>query len=317
MHKVLRSWRSWAAAAAGVWSWLVTVVGVLWATDVSASPFGRNDPRASDMGSHFEGLESTRTGLVVVAVGLAGTLTALAARRFPEHRWPAIPAACLSFALILIVPDVRVIQNFAYLFIGYTGLWDAALAAMVVAMIGGLLWALATVAQLAREPGSLDSVREPRWAKPVTYAAAVLALPYPIVRISWGLGIPLGVPGDYFDGWTWAEHLGVALLLGGLPVAGAILTIGLLRQWGQVFPRWIPGLRGRRVPIWAAVVPGLWAAAIISQGGIRLFTWGVSWDNWGESAPGLFFLPWGLTLAAAVYAYAVHRRRQDVEERRP
>jgi hypothetical protein len=35
----------------------------------------------------------------------------------------------------------------------------------------------------------------------------------------------------------------------------------------------------------------------------------MSWDSWGAELPGLFILPWAVTLAAAVYAYAAHRLR--------
>src|SRR5690606_5586783 len=37
---------------------------------------------------------------------------------------------------------------------------------------------------------------------------------------------------------------------------GVVLTLGLIRPWGEVFPRWVPGLAGRRVPVAAAAVPG-------------------------------------------------------------
>lgn len=314
LDRTIRSWRSWAAPAAGLWSCLVTVVGVLWATGILGSPFGLTDPRAGEVGSYLDGLESSQTGLVAMAVGLAGALTALAVRQLPGSRWPAIPALCLSFALILVIPDVRVIQNFAYLFFGYTGLWDSALAAMLVSMLGGLLWILTAVAQLARGRSLPASLREPRWTTLMTYAAAAFALPYPVIRIAWALGIPLGVPADYLQGEGPLVRVAIAAL-GGLAVGGAILTIGLVRPWGEIFPRWIPRLRGRRVPIWFAVVPGAWAAVIISQMGLRMAFWSVgelrevSWENWGEGLPGLLSLPWGLTLGAAVYAYAVRRSR--------
>lgn len=46
--------------------------------------------------------------------------------------------------------------------------------------------------------------------------------------------------------------------------AAAFLTVGLVARWGEVWPRWIPGLGGRRVPVLAAVVPaGLGAAVLL------------------------------------------------------
>ncbi|MCC3761946.1 hypothetical protein K3N28_02530 [Glycomyces sp. TRM65418] len=313
-----RSWRSRAAPAAAVWSVLACVAGLFWATGAADSPFGVNDRRAADVWSYFEGLQSEPIGWATFLIGLTGLLTVLAGRLLPHHRWPAMPAACLSLVLLLIVPDVRVLQNFTYLFFGHTGLWDLALGAMVVSIVGGVLWALAAVAQLSRGRSLLAAARAPRWGAAVTYASALLALPYPLVRLSWAVGLPLGVPDGYVDTMTGLERLGLAVLFGGLPIAGAVLTLGLVRPWGEVFPRWIPVLRGRRVPIWAAVVPGAWVAIILLQGGMRVTTVTVgalddmTWSNWGEGLPGLFFLPWGATLAAAVYAYAIRRSRHDL-----
>ncbi|HVX42382.1 MAG TPA: hypothetical protein VHC49_00755 [Mycobacteriales bacterium] len=40
----------------------------------------------------------------------------------------------------------------------------------------------------------------------------------------------------------------------------AFTAVGLVAGWGEVFPRWIPGLRGHRVPVGLAVIPGAAAA---------------------------------------------------------
>ncbi|MFD0345415.1 hypothetical protein ACFQ0M_03610 [Kitasatospora aburaviensis] len=44
----------------------------------------------------------------------------------------------------------------------------------------------------------------------------------------------------------------------------AFAAVGLIAPWGEVFPRWIPGLRGRRVPVAAAVVPAGLGAAVLT-----------------------------------------------------
>src|SRR5262249_5160164 len=49
----------------------------------------------------------------------------------------------------------------------------------------------------------------------------------------------------------------------------AFTAVGLVSAWGEVFPRWIPVLRGRRVPALAAVVPGALGAAVLTL----LWTW--------------------------------------------
>ncbi|MBM2619508.1 hypothetical protein JIG36_28535 [Actinoplanes sp. LDG1-06] len=42
----------------------------------------------------------------------------------------------------------------------------------------------------------------------------------------------------------------------------AFLTVGLVATWGEVVPRWVPGLGGRRIPVLAAVVPAAIGATI-------------------------------------------------------
>jgi hypothetical protein len=51
-------------------------------------------------------------------------------------------------------------------------------------------------------------------------------------------------------------------------VGGAILTLGLVQRWGEVFPRWIPFLSGKRVPIWLAVIPASLVAVIVTNAGL-------------------------------------------------
>jgi hypothetical protein len=49
----------------------------------------------------------------------------------------------------------------------------------------------------------------------------------------------------------------------------AFAAVGLVSTWGEVFPRWIPVLRGRRVPALSAVVPAALGAAVLTL----LWTW--------------------------------------------
>ncbi|MFI8388828.1 hypothetical protein [Streptomyces sp. NPDC085540] len=44
----------------------------------------------------------------------------------------------------------------------------------------------------------------------------------------------------------------------------AFTAIGLIARWGEVFPRWIPCLGGRRVPVGAAVVPAAVGATVLT-----------------------------------------------------
>lgn len=276
--------------ATRIWSLLLALAGAFWALGGAGFPFGANDPRAAQVGSLFSTAEPLPTGIVMVVIGVLGAVLV----RVRPFAW------VMAFSLVILVPDTRVVQNFAYLFMGYTGLWDGPLLFMVFCIAGGALWAVAGW----RGPSGV-----PRWGRAATYAAALLALPYAAVRLAWAAGIPLGVPdGFLMEGGGLAEAV-----LGGLCVAGAVLTLGLVQRWGEVFPRWIPYLRGRRVPVWLAVVPGLAAAAMMTQAGLRALIWFVrgevtmTADTWGAFGPALSWLPWGLALFLATYAYFLRR----------
>ena len=311
--------------AAGAWSLALAVVGAWWGLGGAGFPFGRNDPRAAEVGSFFGAVEPAAMGFGLAVVGLLGAgMSALLVRDGPE-RWArvALPFAwAFSGFLLVVVPDIRVVQNFAYLFFGYTGLWDGALLFMLFCMVGGWLWAATAVAShrrirracpgCGRRSSAGPAAGEPRWGRWATAAAVSFALPYPIVRIAWALGIPLGIPADALDDLDPGLRMG-AVLLGGLALGGAVLTLGLIRHWGEVFPRWLPVVGGSRVPVWLAVVPATWAALVLSQAGLRILLWSVSGEagisaaNWGVGAPGLFWLPWGLALGAATFAYRQRR----------
>lgn len=299
--------------AAAAWSALTALLGGGWATGVLPFPFGVNDVRRGEVGSLFENADPQTMGIVTAGVGLFGVVLALALGRF-RRAWPL--AAVLAAGLLVAVPDIRVIQNFAYLFFGVTKMWELGLAVCVFSMLGGALWALVAIGH--RPSPKADRARLERWRVPVTYAAALLALPYPIVRISWALGIPLGVPPSMLDANDLALRLGETGL-GLLAVGGAVLTIGLVRPWGERFPRWVPFAGGRRVPVWFAVVPAIAAALMIGQAGLRVTAWAlanadpITATNWGSGGPGLLFVPWAVAMALAAYAYYRHRTSDEVD----
>jgi hypothetical protein len=82
-----------------------------------------------------------------------------------------------------------------------------------------------------------------KWA---TAVAILIPLFYAATRWAWALGFPLGI-GEAFlrEGQAvslWWAGAGSATVA----VGGAILTLGLVQRWGEIFPRWIPRLGGRR-----------------------------------------------------------------------
>ncbi|RKS74421.1 hypothetical protein BZB76_2934 [Actinomadura pelletieri DSM 43383] len=167
----------------------------------------------------------------------------------------------------------------------------------------------------------------PRWAVIAAYAASLIVLPSCLWRIALGFGAPIGpFTGDTGDmsgdlpGWVpvWAY----TLLLSIVSEALAFLAVGLVSQWGEVFPRWVPLLRGRRVPTPTAVIPAGLGAAVLTVGSLASVP---GFDEF--SAPdggtvhlegwrlGLFVVSygplvlWGPLLAVATVAYYLRRTR--------
>lgn len=107
----------------------------------------------------------------------------------------------------------------------------------------------------------------PRWAERTAYAITLLALPSCVWRIA---AINLNAPlldhdatapagPEPFDG-EWWYLIGLSVFSEAL----AFLAVGLVARWGEVWPRWVPVLHGRPVPVLAAVLPaGLGSVALL------------------------------------------------------
>jgi hypothetical protein len=128
------------------------------------------------------------------------------------------------------------------------------------------------------------------------------------------------VPG--FDMFGFGEPiLWAGLGLAVSAAAGAWLTSGLIRPWGETFPRWIPVLRGRRVPIRLAVVPGLVVAVMVattSKGLLLTFATGdpvlAAVTDWPLVVlPMLLWPLWAFALAMAAAGYGIRRRLTEAE----
>ncbi|WP_328743354.1 hypothetical protein OG436_37890 [Streptomyces caniferus] len=118
------------------------------------------------------------------------------------------------------------------------------------------------------KPHGRTAAAVPRWAVWTAYATTLTTLPSCIWRIAaMNLHAPLlahttePVPGHgtvLFTGWWYV------LVLSVVSEALAYLTLGLVSEWGEVVPRWVPRLGGRRVPVLAAVVPAGLGGAVLT-----------------------------------------------------
>jgi hypothetical protein len=340
-------WPDWVGYAAAGWSLLYGALGMYWALGGAGFPFGReNDPQAAL--SVLAGVQARTGGPIIAALGLVGALIAVAMAR----TWGRgiLRTLMLAFAwaaaatLVLAIPDYRLLMAVAYAPIFLLGApfgWPPAnffdvitwpVVNQVVCVAGGLCWAATALAYQRRSRDACahcgrggagadwtTPANAAWWGKRAVAVAVVIPLLYAATRWAWALGIPLGISEELFregqaTGLWWA---GAALAT--VAIIGALLTLGLVQRWGEVFPRWIPFLAGNRVPPAVAIVPASLVSILVTTAGLmfvrltllgtigRAFTF-IDVEDWAALAPELLWPFWGVALAAATLAY-YHRRR--------
>ncbi|WP_253780577.1 hypothetical protein [Goodfellowiella coeruleoviolacea] len=143
-----------------------------------------------------------------------------------------------------------------------------------------------------------------RWGRIATIGAALCPLPYALYRLTWLTPWPVGGteagPADLGTRLQ-GSLIGVAALLACVPI------LGLISRWGEVFPGWVPRLRGRPVPPMLAVIPGgvVALACCLSAPGVVV-------GSVLSGSPLVLLFPypvWGPLLGAAVLAYWLRRRQ--------
>ncbi|MGW0230385.1 hypothetical protein ACWDWO_18885 [Actinopolymorpha singaporensis] len=175
--------------------------------------------------------------------------------------------------------------------------------------------------------GSRDGRRPPRWAVRTAHLITVIVLPSGLWRVGVALGFSMGVSNaggvdaslGFVPGWQAVSILGLTLLSEGI----GLLSLGLVRPWGEVFPRWMPLIGGRRVrPVGATVLAAvgaialtaIWTFATVNFIVLTVFGppgKGFAFVNgWWEALLILCYAPlllWGPLLLALAWAY--YRRR--------
>ncbi|WP_240003380.1 hypothetical protein [Streptomyces cinnamoneus] len=180
----------------------------------------------------------------------------------------------------------------------------------------------------------------PRRVRLAAYAGTAAFVPYAAMKLAWASG-------GTFAGVTGAEMIekskengasGLWLTLEGwgldptalLAALGVFLLFGLVRPWGQVFPRWTLLLAGRRVPRWLPLTPALIGAGTLAPYGVAgvcgaaLGTAGVLHVPKGDfpSPADVLLVSWiglgafavyGVALALAARSYWVRTRARCAE----
>ncbi|MFG1816016.1 hypothetical protein ACGFIF_19795 [Kribbella sp. NPDC049174] len=158
-----------------------------------------------------------------------------------------------------------------------------------------------------------------RWGLWATIVAVLCPMPYALLRMTWLLPNPIG-----FDAAELNAEPGIKLFglgLGVIALTAGIVTLGLIRPWGEVWPRWIPFVAGRPVPIKAAVIPGAVAATLLLVSSTSLI--GLLWSSDAPTAENVLFLLilpfplWGAAVGLATAAYYYRRRGQCTVCREP
>lgn len=172
----------------------------------------------------------------------------------------------------------------------------------------------------------------PHWARVAACAVPLTVLPASLWRIAactFHLPIArgLGDAGDTPSGLPGVPIELYAVLLSVVSELVAFTAVGLVSTWGEVFPRWVPGLGGRRVPVPVAVLPAGLGAAVLTvlwtwvavgvalgvqvDGSPRTGTTVVAFDDWQGVLAAVAYAPllaWGPLLGAVTISYWRRRR---------
>ncbi|WP_406515537.1 hypothetical protein OH809_24565 [Streptomyces sp. NBC_00873] len=160
----------------------------------------------------------------------------------------------------------------------------------------------------------------PRWAVWAAHLTTLVVLPSGLWRIALVLGYPAGYSDAGFAGFETIGAKVWMLTLSVLCELGAFLTIGLVRPWGEIVPRWIPLIGGRKVRPMAAVVPAALGAAALTLIWANVPWWWTyphdDMTHTGNFVVGILYQPlvlWGPLLAAVTMSY--YRRHRSPHRR--
>jgi hypothetical protein len=333
------------------WSLIYAALGVYWAVSGAGFPFApatTPDPLSPLVGRFGPGV----AWIVVVMAGIpAAVLGAVMLRgvRVLRRLWIAA-GAVLAGVLLLCMADLTLLETLGYipftLFRFLTGgdtsfylkyLAQSTAAHQLFCLMGGFLWLAATVSYARLSGGAClycgrrdgpqgwqSPDRAARWGRIAVVVAMVAPVFYAFVRYAWALGFPLGMSVEY---WRQGQAKGLwtaGLFLATFSLVGAVLMLGLVQRWGEVFPRWMIGLAGRRVPIALAVVPATLVSMVVFVGGLAIWSGlgqmaaalaftgvhgsALIWSTIFQAGPTLLFPVWGVALAVATLGYYFRRR---------
>jgi hypothetical protein len=194
------------------------------------------------------------TDLVVLtgwwSVGLCAAVAATAVALHRARSWhPALAATGWAVSAAVAVACAVLLPGLVGLLFLQFGppFHPGALASRLACATGGALLVAATLRHQRRHRGDCpDCARTggpstgwtapPHWARWAAWTAVAGCLTRQVAQVVDGVGHLTGPPA-----------LLVAFEIGFL-LAGVLLPLALVHPWGRVWPRWVPGLRGRTIP---------------------------------------------------------------------
>ncbi len=350
----VRDWQRRAPYAAVGWSLVYAALGVYWVVSGRGFPYGPEtvsditSPVIGRLGPGVAWIVVWMAGIPAAAVG-AVMLRGVRSRALRPLLITA--GAALAGVLLLLMTALNLLVKFGYtpfavlsLFTGakfgqiyLRSLTEWATIHQVLCLIGGFLWLAATVCYARRSGGAClycgrrdgpEGWQRPnqaaRWGRIAVYVAMAAPVFYALTRYAWAVGLPLGMSGEWLRRGQQTGTWIAGLFLATFGLVGAALMLGLVQRWGELFPRWMVGLAGRRVPIALAVVPASLVSVLLIVGGIAIWSGlgrmvgglaaggsegiGLIVEITFQVGPTLLFPVWGGALAVATLGYYYRRR---------
>jgi len=271
--------------------------------------------------------------LMGYAVALGGPVVAVTIAVLVGRRWPRVGVAMVTAVLVLGLAGLTsgvlaslgdAVGTYVMNLVISGNVYGGRLLWTLGWLIGAACWVWAVVASVrwVRSNERTDESLAASWARlavvrrcgrVATIVAALCPVPYGLARLTWLTPWPLGGPA--LEEFVISRELDLPTRLQGFLFApavavGVVLTLGLISRWGEVFPRWIPALTGRAVPVKLAVVPGMFVAAVVTISAPAIMLEPIEKGDLLELAYMLFIFPfpvWGLALGVAVLAYWLRR----------
>lgn len=163
-----------------------------------------------------------------------------------------------------------------------------------------------------------------RWAAVAGWLSLLLPIPSVLWRLAMLAGVDTGfAEADFYRSST--ETVAYVAALDVVEMGAAILVFGLIRPWGEVVPRWVPGVGGRIIPRYVPTALGAAGAVLLCLviGSVLvalISVWSGMTDGWtpdaGMSAAErtvllvayIPFFCWPIAVCVTVVGYWLRRR---------